>query len=307
MANSIPLLEGTDAAGGFLARDNLSPGVVFQRGINRQSAVASLANIRPVSGKRERMTEYVGRPTAAFVAEAAAKPVTGAEYAEVTLDIKKIASTVLFSKELLEDVVEDPTPVIAQDVRAAIADLIDSHALGWSSAGAIVSQFNSELMETTSSVELGAGPDALAIAISTAMETVEANGYVPNGVILARDGGAHLRAARDADGRPLYTEGFAAAPSSMYGVPVRYSTNLQSFSGAPAVGRKIGLVGDFSGAMLAVRKDVEFSFSDQATVDVGGVLHNLWQQNKVGVLWETRLGFVAHDLNRRFVAITNGV
>jgi len=298
-------LEGTDAAGGFLVRDNNSPGVVFQRGINRQSAIAELAQIRPMTGKRERMTEYVGRPTAAFVGEGAAKPVTGAEYAEVVLDVKKIASTVLFSKEVLEDAAEDPTPIIAQDVRAAISDLIDQHALGWSNGGAIVGQFNSELMETTQSVELGAGADALAVAISAAMELIEANGYMPTGAVLARDAGAHLRDRRDVDGRPLYSDGFTAPTSSLYGIPLRYTTNLQSFSGAPAAGRKIGLVGDFSGAMLAIRKDVSFSFSDQATVDVGGVLHNLWQQNKVGVLWETRLGFVAHDLNRRFVAITN--
>jgi hypothetical protein len=46
-------------------------------------------------------------------------------------------------------------------------------------------------------------------------------------------------------------------------------------------------------------------FSNQATVDVGGTLHNLWQQNKVAARWEMRAGFVAHDLNKAFVAIIN--
>jgi hypothetical protein len=43
--------------------------------------------------------------------------------------------------------------------------------------------------------------DALANAVSSAMETIEANGYNPNGVVLARDSGAALRNARDGDGR----------------------------------------------------------------------------------------------------------
>ena len=37
----------------------------------------------------------------------------------------------------------------------------------------------------------------------------------------------------------------------------------------------------------------------------GGTLHNMWQQNKVGARWEMRAGFVAHDLNKAFVAIIN--
>jgi hypothetical protein len=46
-------------------------------------------------------------------------------------------------------------------------------------------------------------------------------------------------------------------------------------------------------------------FSNQATVDVSGTLHHLWQQNKVAARWEMRAGFVAHDLNKAFVAIIN--
>ncbi len=67
----------------------------------------------------------------------------------------------------------------------------------------------------------------------------------------------------------------------------------------------VGVVGDFSQAVLAIRNDITTSFSNQATIDVGGTLHHLFQQNKVAALWEARFGFVAHDLNRAFVAIIN--
>jgi hypothetical protein len=91
----------------------------------------------------------------------------------------------------------------------------------------------------------------------------------------------------------------------LYNLPIGYTTNLQTIAGAAAAGRVVGIVGDFSQALLAIRTDMRIKFSDQATVDVGGTQHRLWQQNKVASLWETRLGFVAHDLNRAFAAITN--
>lgn len=309
MANAIPLLEGTAASGGYYVPDEFVQNA-FQRGIDRQSAVAALATVRRVGGKTVKFTEYVGRPTAAFVNEAADKAATGAEYAQVTVDIKKIASIVMYTEELLEDAQEDPTLLINQDVRAAFADLIDSHALGWSSAGAITGSFNSELMETTQTVEyVQADADGIADAVSSAMATIEGNGYQATGVVLANDGRKVMRDARDADGRPLYNAGLGGFNSSptpdIWGVPTRFSTNLQTFAGAAAAGRGVGLVGDFTHALLAIRSDISVDFSDQATIDVGGTQHRLWQQNKVAARWEMRVGFVAHDLNRAFVKILN--
>lgn len=303
MSNAIPLLEGTNASGGYYVPDTYVQNA-FVRGIDRQSAVAALARIRQVSGKREQYTEYVGRPTAAFVAEGADKAATGAEYAQVTLDIKKIASIVMYTEELIEDATVDPTILVNQDVRAAFADLIDSHALGMSHSGTVSTQFNSSLTSTSTTVEYDATkPDNIATAISSAMATIQGNGYTPSGVILANDAPAVLRAARDTLGRPLFTSGFDAAPTDLYGLGLRISTNLRPFSATAGAGKVVGIVGDFNQCLLGVRNDIRVKFSDQATVNVSGTDHRLWQQNKVASLWETRVGFVAHDLNRAFVAI----
>jgi HK97 family phage major capsid protein len=308
MANAIPLLEGTNASGGFLVPD-IDAGVVFERGLNRQSALASMPGlrIRRTTGKREKYTEYVGRPAVATVAEGAAKPATGAEYAQVTLDIVKAAATVIYTQELIEDAQTDPTVLINNDVRAAFADYVDSNALGRNAAGTIVGSFNSELSETTQTVELGTTGDAIAKAISDAMALLEANGYNPTGAILASDARASLRNARAAveTTMPVYSPGYTQPANELYGLPLRFTTNLQTFAGAAAAGRVVGVVGDFSQAVLAIRNDISTSFSNQATIDVGGTLHHLFQQNKVAALWEARFGFVAHDLNRAFVAIVN--
>ena len=307
MANAIPLLEGTDASGGYLVPDAIQ-GIFFERGLNRQSALATMPGlrVRRVNGKREKYTEYVGRPTFATVAEAAPKPATGAEYAQVTLDIVKGACVVMYTTELIEDAIEDPTVLINNDVRNAANDWIDTNALGRNAAGTIVGSFNTELAETTLTQELGTGGDAIPRAISGAMAKVEANGYSPTGVILAFDARAALRDARMTveTATPLFQDfSSAGEPGNIYGLPLRYTTNLTTFATTAGAGLVKGIVGDFSQAVLAIRQDVTMSLSDQATIDVGGTLHHLWQQNKVASRWEMRAGFVAHDLNRAFCSI----
>jgi HK97 family phage major capsid protein len=309
MTNAVPLLEGTAASGGYLVPD-ADAGIFFERGLNRQSAVMGMPGlrIRRVTGKREKYTEYVGRPTFATVAEAAAKPATGAEYAQVTLDIVKGACIVMYTQELIDDAVDDPTVLINNDVRAAAMDWVDSNALGRNATGTIVSSFNSELSETTTTVELGTGGDAIPVAVSSAMATLEANGYEPSGAVMSFDAKTSLRNARMAveTATPLFQPfNSGSAPNDIYGIPLRYTTNLQTFAGSAAAGRVVGVVGDFSQAVLAIRQDITVAFSNQATVDVSGTLHNLWQQNKVAARWEMRAGFVVHDLNRAFVAIVN--
>lgn len=303
MANAVPLLEGTDASGGYNVPDQL--GDALQNTINRESAVAGLAKREILVGKRASYPVYAGRPTAAFVAEGAAKGVTGAEFSELTLNTKKIATNVIYTEELLEDARIDPRVLVNADVEGAFADLIDAHALGYAAGAAITGQFDSELGSTSATVELGTAGDAFAIAVSSAMATIEANGGRPNGIIAASDVRGNLRDARSAveTTNPVYTDGYQREPDSLYGVPIRYSSNLDAFTAS--AGKVAAVVGDFSHAILGIRKDISVRFTDQATIDVSGTLHHLWQQNKIAAQWEMRVGFVAHDLNRMFVAITN--
>lgn len=306
MANAIPLLEGTDASGGYLVRDTY--GQTLQNKIQREAAALSLARVDRVPGKRQKYTVYAGRPTATFVNEAAAKGVTGAEFAEISVDVKKIATNVLYTEELLEDAREDPTVLVSADVEAAFSDLIDAHLLGYQAGSSITTQFNSALRATTQTVEVGTGADAIPLAVSEAIADIEANGGRPNGLIVNPDVRKVLRDARTAGDatKPLYTDGFAnREQDTFYGLAARYSTNLPTFSGTAGAGRVVGIVGDFSHLRVAMRKDIVVRTSDQATVDVSGTLHHLWQQNKVAFQWEMRLGAVCHDLNRQFVALVN--
>lgn len=308
MANAIPLLEGVAASGGYLVPDQL--GDLLQNTIYREAAVVRLSRRERLVGTREKFPVYAGRPTAAFVGEGAPKGTTGAEFVELQLNTKKIATQVIYTEELLEDARIDPRVLVSADVEAAFADLIDAHALGYAAGASITGSFDSMLRSTTQTVEVaGATPtaDALAKAVSAAMGVVETNGGKPSGIILPGDARQHLRDARDAvnTSLPIFTDGFNREPDALYGLPLSYSSNLPTLLGTAAAGRVVGIVGDFSHAIFGVRQDMRVRFSDQATIDVAGTLHHLWQQNKVAAQWEMRPGFVVHDLSRMFVAITN--
>jgi HK97 family phage major capsid protein len=312
MANAIPLLEGTSTSGGTLIRP-ASYGTTLVDAVFRLSPTLSLSNVERVDTNKELISVYAGRPTAAFVNEAAAKPVTGAEYREMTVNIKKIATTVMYTSELLQDAREDPTLLVNADVVGAFNDLIDAHLLGYANGSQITTSFDAALRSSTQTIEyVQANQDALATAISGAMGLVEANGYTPTAAVLPNDAKLAMRNARTTTGAPLYANatepggGFANRErTGLYGLEFAYSSNLPTLAGAAAAGRVVGIVGDFSRVRVGVREDVTMSFSTQATVDVSGTLHHLWQQNKAASRWEMRIGANIHDVNRAFALILN--
>lgn len=305
MANAIPLLEGTSTSGGTLIVP-ASYGATLVNMIQRESAGLQLSRVQRVNTSKALFSVYAGRPTAAFVNEAAAKPVTGAEYTELAINIKKMATIVMYTEELLDDARQDPSVLVNADVSAAFTYLIDAHILGYSAGTQITTSFDAALRASTTTVEYDQTKD-FALAISAAMAKVEAAGYRPNGVILNPDARQVLRDARSTNtGMPIFMDGFGGRePDTMYGLSFAYSNNLPTLQGTAGAGRVVGIVGDFQQGIAAVRQDLSMSFSDQATVDVSGTLHHLWQQNKRASRWEMRMGFNVHDVNNAFCLILN--
>lgn len=316
MANQIPLQSGIPAAGGVLVPQEL--GEILINGFVREAAALQLASIERIDTNRMTWPVYLGRPTAGFVGEGASKPVTGAEYTEVSASIKKMATGVIYTDEVLEDARINPEVLINPDVEGAFADLIDANIIGTHPGGASVQAFLGSsfaddagaaakcLGNTSSSIELGTGQDALATAISAAIEVIEGNGYQAGGMMTAFDMKGHLRGARDVDGRPLYTDGFQREPDSLYGLGLSYTTNLDGFpagllGGAASHPKIAAIVGDFSRARVIVRKDMRVSRHTEGTYQG----HNLLETNKTLVKWELRMGFFVQDLNRAFVKIVN--
>jgi hypothetical protein len=299
MANESPLSGLTDAAGGYILP--FEQGEILTAGILQEAGALQLAaDSRATSVRKEVFSIWQGKPTAEFVGEAGTKPVTGAEFSPGTLNIKKVATIVTFTDEMLEDVQSGDLNVLVDGgIRAAIADTIDSDAIKGSN-------FDSQFNATASSVAMGTGQDALATAVSAAMGSLEAHGYKDFGVLVPADYPRHLRDAR-ASG---VSGGGTAAPTvtalpqglyqplgdPLYGKPYAMSTNLDTFS----AGGTVAYVVSRPNLHVRIRRDVVVKPSTEATI--GGT--SLYQQDLTGLRYVTRLGLYIHDLDNAVVQIT---
>jgi hypothetical protein len=307
MANRIPLSEGIPAAGGYLLPpeqgDLLVQGILMQSG-----AIALAGDKRATSAIKTQFPIWLGQPTAGAVGEGAAKPVTGAEFGQANLNVKKFATIVLFTDEMLQDVqAGDLNVLVDSGIRTALNDTIDAHAVGLTKGVALTSVFDSWLTATTSVVEYQqAKPDGLQLAISAAMGVLEGNGYgdVSNmGVLLGFGFSQVLRDARSAldTSMPIY----GAGRDPLYGLSSFVSTNLTNASAAPAATDFLGFVVYRPNLHVRVRNDVILTTSSEATVNDGTSDRKLFQEDLTAVRYETRLAFMIHDINRAVVAIKN--
>jgi len=314
MANQIPLSGLSDAAGGYLLPDE--QGQLLTTGILNQSAAFSVAgDVRTTTSRRTEFPIWLGEPTAGFVAEAGTKAVTGAEFGQGTLNIKKVASIVLFTDEQIEDVQNgDLNVLVDSGVRDAIAKVIDQNAIGRNNGSAVSGNFDTELCDTTSKVEIDLSKqDALATAVSAAMGTLEANGYTDPSqmaLILASDAPRHLRDARQTSGgtasATAQAEGlYVSNADPLYGIEASFSSNLDRISASAGANKAVGVLVYRPNLHVRVRNDITVATSNQATVHDGTGLRNLWQENLTGLRYETRVGFYVHDLNRAVVKIAN--
>ena len=315
MANNTPLSGLSDAAGGILLPE--AQGALLTKGVLQAAgALAFAGDSRTTSSRREAFTIWNGTPTAEVVGEGGTKPVTGGEFGGGTLNIKKIASIVTFTDEMIEDVQSgDLNVLVDSGVRDAIADVADANAVGKDSGTNISGAFDSELTATTQTVEWNSAvQDGLSLAISAAMGSLEANGYSNNlGILLhpsiarsIRDarlvgvsGGGTASVTSTALVNPLY-QAFGTDPC--YGLPTYTSTNLNTFAEAAGANKVVAVVAHRPNIHVRIRHDVRVKVSNEASV--GGT--SLFQNDLTGIRYVWRGGMWVHDLDRAVVAITNG-
>jgi hypothetical protein len=311
MANNTPLSGLSDAAGGIILPE--AQGALLTNGVLQQAGALSIAgDARTTSSRREAFAIWNGTPTAEFVGEGGTKPVTGAEFAGGTLNVKKVATIVTFTDEMLEDVQNGDLNVLVDGgIRTAISDVVDANALGLDSGTAITGAFDSELVGTTQTVEIDLSKqDSLALAVSAAMGSLEANGYTDLAVLQSGDVARHLRDARitgvsgggtAAASVTALSQGLYQQVEPFYGLPRATSTNLNTLSEAAGAGKTVAVVVSRPNLHVRIRHDVRVTRSNEATV--GGT--SLFQNDLTALRYVTRLGFWVHDLNRSVVKINN--
>jgi hypothetical protein len=311
MANRIPLSEGIPAAGGYLLPPEqgqlLVQGILIEAG-----AIALAGDARATNAIKTNFPIWLGQPTAGPVGEGATKPATGAEFGQATLNVKKFATIILFTDEMIQDVqMGDLNVLVDSGIRTALNDAIDAHAVGLVRGAPLTSVFDSTLAATTAQAEYDqTKPDALQKTISAAMGVLEANGYgntAQMGVLLGFGFAQILRDARSTldPSMPIYGPGTGRDP--LYGLSAQQSTNLTVAGAAPAAGDVLGFVVHRPNIHVRIRNDVLLTTSSEATVNDGTTDRKLFQEDLTAVRYETRLAFMIHDINRAVVAIVNKV
>jgi hypothetical protein len=303
MANNTPLSGLTDAAGGIILPE--AQGALLTNGVlNEYNAISIAGDRRATSSRKESFPIWNGTPTAEFVGEGGTKPVTGAEFGGGTLNIKKIATIITFTDEMLEDVQNgDLNVLVDSGIRTAISDKIDEHVVGRSGGADVTSQFDSDLSATTSVVEFdGTQRDGYQLAVSAAMGTLEANGYRDLGVVVPADVARYVRDARTGGTVEALYQPLGADP--LYGLPRAVSSNLDGITttaGTTDGNNIVGYVVSRPNLHVRIRRDVVVTPSREATV--GGT--SLYQLDLTALRYVTRLGFWIHDVNRAVVKIEN--
>jgi HK97 family phage major capsid protein len=307
MANQIPFSGATNAAGGYLLPTE--QGDILVNGLLQQAgAIAMAGDKRATSARKAQFGIWLGTPTAAAVGEGAVKPATGGEFSQATMAVKKFASIVLFTDEMIEDVQGgDLNVLVDSGVRQALEDVIDANAIGKDSGVDITGVFDSMLRSTTTSVEYDqTKADGLERAVSAAMGVLEANGYADVGNMAVLLGAGFAQVMRDARSSNDTTQRvYDGARDPLYGIDPYYSTNLNTASEAAAAGKIVAIVAYKPNLHVRIRKDVTLSTSTEATVNDGATDRKLFQEDLTAVRYETRLGYMIHDINRAVVKILN--
>jgi len=254
----------------------------------QESAIMRLARPVTIPGRGLTIPVITADPTAAWVAEAAAKPVSNATPATKLMSAYKIAVIETFSKEFVRDVPAMYDELVRR-LPGALAAVFDGTVVG--AINAPGSNFDTFASCTAQSI-LNAN-NGTYLGLVAADTDIALHGGVMNGLALGAQARGLLLSAVDGQNRPLFmASANEGVVDRVLGVPTYFNKAIYkaAASSNPAI---VGVAGDWTKAIYGTVAGVEVSFSDTATLVSGGTTINLWQQNMVAVRAEIEIGFRA--------------
>ena len=246
------------------------------------SAVMSLARRVDLPGRGAAINVITSDPTASWVGETAAKPVSNPGVATKVMQAYKLAVIVPFSNEFRRDVAALYDAIVERLPRA-LGEQFDATVLTGSAPGSNFDTFASVTAQSIQSNAYGG-----LVAADTDIST---HGGNLNGVVLSPYGKGVLLAATDDNKRPLFINSVAEGAIPMVlGAPTKISKGAYK-TGSPAT---VGVVGDWTQALYGTVEGVKIDYSADATLVVDqNTTINLFQQNMFAVRAEIELGFRA--------------
>lgn len=252
-----------------------------------ESAVMRLAERVTLPGRGLSIPVITGDPIAQMVAETAEKPVSNSEFSTKLMTPKKFAVIELVSKEFARDYAA-LYDVLKKRLPAAIARAFDNQVFNENA----VTGFDS--LKTVQAVTR-ASSDTIADVVRSGMMLVAGNNFHVDGFAVSPAYETELVTAIDGINRPLLVPNMNDGDyvGRVYGADVAETTAIQTMFG-----------GDWKQSKFGIVNDIEIAISEEATINTGTELVNLWQRNMIAVRAEAELGFVCANAGAFFKVAT---
>lgn len=304
-------LLGTNTAGtfaGYLPPEMSAP--IFEEAVKSSVAMQLIPQV-PLGPQGKVIPMFTGTPTAEWVAEAGAKPLTTGSVGLKSMSSHKIAAIFVVSAEVVR---ADPGGFMGnmrKKLGESFALAFDNAFFHGGGSGSSVSPFSQNLDQTTKSVEIGTATAAQGGVYKDMVNVLSSlvnDGKKLKSWALDTALEPYLLSSLDANGRPFFVEATytGTAPQvrsgTLLGRPVTMSDGIR---GTGTALDTLGYAGDFSQAIWGVVGGITYDVTDQATLPIGtgGAMVSLWQNNLLAVRAEAEYGYLINDINA-FAKIT---
>ena len=259
------------------------------------SAIMQLARQIALPGRGVQIPVITSDPTAAWVAETGAKPVSNPGLSTKLMQAYKLAVIVPFSDEFRRDAAALYDALVAR-LPLALAQKFDQTVIGAVEApGENFDTFANCTAQSIVKAENHSTYDGLVAAYA---DIAAHNGSL-NGFALSPSAVGLLLGATDSTGRPIFINSAAdgdvnrllgARTLESRGIYKAGAAGVGTAPGTPAL---VGIAGDWSQAMYGTVEGVQIRFADQTGLTINSTQVNLWEHNMFAVRAEIELGFRA--------------
>lgn len=259
------------------------------------SAVMQMARQITLPGRGVQIPVITSDPSASWVAETAAKPVSNPGLSTKLMQAYKLAVIVPFSDEFRRDAAALYDALIAR-LPLALAQKFDQTVIG--AVDKPGENFDNFALCTAQKLVPGVGETVYGNLVAAYTDIAEDGGSL-NGFAMSPAGIGLLLGATDTTGRPIFTASVAvgdvarvlgARTVEARGMYKAGAAPVGSGAGTPAI---VGVAGDWSQAMYGTVEGVKIRFADQTGLTINSEQVNLWEHNMFAVRAEIELGFRA--------------
>ena len=254
------------------------------------SAVMQLARQITLPGRGTQVPVITGDPTAAWVAETGAKPVSKPSISKKVMQAHKLAVIVPFSNEFARDARALYDALVSR-LQGVLAKEFDKTVFFGQSSGSLA---NFDNFAWCTGHEIGTSTYQGLVAADADIATA---GGVMNGIVLSPQGKSALLGAVDGEYRPLFNTVAEGGITKVLGADVYVSSAAYKAGAGSGTSQRpdfIGVAGDWTHAMYGTVEGVKIDISKDATLTLAdSSTVNLFQNNMFAVRAEIEVGFVA--------------